>query len=374
MRLPFGPSPPFRALGVLGSVGASLILAFSGASLAVASPDVDPLSNDHGIVVDGPEPPKIWAKSWIVADAETGEVLAAKNAHQRLRPASTLKTLTAVTLLPKLDLNDGYRVQWEDAHATGSAVGIVPGSRYTIDELFYGLMLPSGNDAARALASAAGGLHRTVRAMNTEADALGAQDTHAINPTGLDAPGQFTSAFDLAIFTRAGLTNRDFRRYVSTVSTSFPAQEPKRDKRRDTYMIYNQNPLLLEGYRGILGVKTGYTSQAGRTFVAAVRRGDRTLIVALMGIVEPSETAAKRLFTWGFSQGDNVTAVGTLNEPNSVTHPDHETTVTTPPPQAAGVSTSTPDTGDSPAQGFAVWVLAGIALVGGGWWLQRRRT
>lgn len=362
---------PLRALVI---IGASFALAFAGPSLALASQDLDPLSDDHGVVVDGPEPPKVWAQSWIVADAETGEVLAAKNAHQRLRPASTLKTLTAVTLLPKLDLDDNYRVQWEDANATGSAVGIVPGSRYTIDELFYGLMLPSGNDAARALASAAGGLHRTVRAMNREADALGAQDTRAINPTGLDAPGQFTSAFDLAIFARAGLTDRDFRRYVSTASTSFPAQEPKRDKRRDTYMIYNQNPLLLEGYRGILGVKTGYTTEAGRTFVAAVRRGDRTLIVALMGIVEPSETAAKRLFTWGFSKADTVTTVGSLNEPNSVSHPDHETTVTTPPPQAAGVSTSAVDTGGSPAQNLAVWVLAGMALVGSGWWLQRRRS
>jgi len=362
---------PFRALG---SVGASLMLALAGPSVAFASHGVDPLSDGHGVVVDGPEPPKVWAQSWIVADAQTGEVLAAKNAHEQLRPASTLKTLTAVTLLPQLNLDDSYRVQWEDAHAIGSAVGIVPGSRYTIDELFYGLMLPSGNDAARALASAAGGLHRTVRAMNAEADALGAQDTRAINPTGLDAPGQFTSAFDLAIFARAGLADRDFRRYVSTVSTPFPAQEPKRDKRRDTYMIYNQNPLLLEGYRGILGVKTGYTTQAGRTFVAAVRRGDRTLIVALMGIVEPSETAAKRLFAWGFSHGDNVAAVGSLNKPDSVTHPDHETEVPTPLPQAAGMSPSTVGTGGSPAQGFAVWVLAGVALVGGGWWLQRRRS
>ncbi len=267
------------------------------------------------MVVDGHQPPKVLAKSWIVVDADTGEVLAAKNGHDPLRPASTLKTLTAVTLLPQLDLDTSYRVQWEDANANGSAVGIVPGSRYTIDELFYGLMLPSGNDAARALASAAGGLHRTVRAMNDKAEALGAQDTVAVNPTGLDAPGQVTSAFDLAVFARAGLADRDFRRYVSTVSTAFPAQEPKRDKRRDTYMIYNQNPLLLEGYRGILGVKTGYTTEAGRTFVAAVRRGDRTLIVALMGIIEPSETAAKRLLTWGFSHGEEVTPVGSLDEP-----------------------------------------------------------
>ncbi len=354
-------------------VAAAVVVGAIGLPTPTWATTTDPLDGS-GVAVDGPEPPKVMAQSWIVADAQTGEVLAAKNGHERLRPASTLKTLTAVTLLPQLDVDTSYRVQWEDARANGSAVGIVPGSRYTVDELFYGLMLPSGNDAARALASAAGGLNRTVRAMNIKAEALGAQDTLAVNPTGLDAPGQVTSAFDLAIFARAGLADRDFRRYVSTVSTAFPAQEPKQDKRRDTYMIYNQNPLLLEGYRGILGVKTGYTTEAGRTFVAAVRRGDRTLIVALMDIVEPSETAAKRLFSWGFSHGDDVTAVGSLDEPDSVALPAHRTNVTTPPPQAAGVSPSTIDTSGSPTQGFAFWALAGFALVIGGWWLQRRRS
>ena len=354
-------------------VAAAVIAGAVGVPVPASATTVDPLDRP-GVVVHGHTPPKVLAESWIVADAETGEVLAAKNAHERLRPASTLKTLTAVTLLPRLDLSSSYRVQWEDARAVGSAVGIVPGSRYSIDQLFYGLMLPSGNDAARALASAAGGLHRTVRAMNAEAQALGAQDTHAINPTGLDGPGQFSSAFDLAIFARAGLTDRDFRRYVSTVSTPFPAQEPKRDKRRDTYMIYNQNPLLLEGYRGVLGVKTGYTTKAGRTFVAAVERGDRTLIIALMGIVEPSENAAKRLFTWGFSQGESVTPVGSLDERDPAPHPDDAPDLSTPPPQAAGVSSSAIDSGESSVPGLALWVVAGTALLIGGWWLQRRKS
>jgi serine-type D-Ala-D-Ala carboxypeptidase (penicillin-binding protein 5/6) len=353
-------------LGVLGVVGAP------GAAVAVTG---DPL-DAPGIVVDGRMPPKIQAKSWVVVDADTGDVLAARNAHERLRPASTLKTLTAITLLPRLDLDDSYRVRWEDAHTTGSAVGIVPGSRYTIDELFYGLLLPSGNDAARALASAAGGLPRTVRAMNRQAAALGATNTRAMNPTGLDAPGQLSSAFDLAIFARAGLTDRDFRRYVSTVSVPFPAQEPKRDKRRDTYMIYNQNPLLLGGYRGTLGVKTGYTTQAGRTFVAAVERGGRTLIVALMDVVEPTDTAAERLLTWGFAHAERVVAVGSLDgsEPVAAPTPPTELTATTPLPQAAGVDAGAIGSENSPAVGTVLLGFAGIGLVLGGWWLQRRRA
>ena len=221
---------------------------------------------------DGATPPIVLAKAWVVADAESGDVLAAKNAHERLRPASTLKTLTAVTLLPVLDKQDVYTVEWEDAASIGSAVGIVPDATYTIDELFYGMLLPSGNDAAHALANSAGSVRQTVELMNTEAQQLGATDTTVKNPSGLDAPGQYSSAFDLAIFTQAGLERRDFRRYVGTVTTAFPAEMPKKGKQRKTYQIYNQNPLLLNGYRGTIGVKTGYTTLAGSTFSGAVTR------------------------------------------------------------------------------------------------------
>lgn len=356
----------FGVAAVAVVVGTALLPSAAGAT------SDDPLSSSGVVVVRGDEPPKVMARAWVVADADTGEVLAAKNAHEQLRPASTLKTLTAVTLLPQLDLNKLYRVQWEDAHAQGSAVGIVPGSRYTIDDLFYGLMLPSGNDAARALAGAAGGLHHTVTAMNATALALGATDTHAVNPTGLDAQRQVSSAFDLAIFARAGLDDADFRRYISTVSTSFPAQEPKRDKKRDTYMIYNQDPLLLEGYRGILGGKTGYTTQAGRTFVAAVERGGRTLIVSLMGIVEPTDAAAKRLFEWGFAH-KGVTAVGSLDTAGAAL-PEREPAVSTSPPLANGVTTASIGDRNTSGQSTAAWVLVGAVLMAAGWWLSRRRS
>lgn len=341
---------------------------------ATAADDTDPL-RAPGVVVHGvAAPPTVLAKAWIVADAETGDVLAAKHAHLRLPPASTLKTLTAITLLPRLDLDEQYRVQWADAHVVGSAVGLVPGSRYTVDDLFYGLMLPSGNDAARALARAGGGVDKTVRAMNRLADRLGAHDTHAVNPTGLDAPGQLSSAFDLAVFARAGLTDRDFRRYVSTVSVPFPAQEPKGDARRKSYMIYNQNPLLVSGYRGVLGVKTGYTTDAGRTFVGAAERKGRTLVVALMDSVESSETAATKLLNWGFGSGRDATPVGSLDQPLVVLTSPQTLADDGATPQAAAVqSSATDEPVSSGGAGVAAWVLVGVVLTLAGWWLQRRR-
>ena len=137
-----------------GVVLAALLVALTAGAPAAAADDSDPLAAPGVVVHGAAAPPTVLAKAWVVVDAETGDVLAAKNAHLRLPPASTLKTLTAITLLPRLSPDDEYRVQWADAHVAGSAVGLVPGSRYTVDELFYGLMLPSGNDAARALARA----------------------------------------------------------------------------------------------------------------------------------------------------------------------------------------------------------------------------
>jgi len=345
------------------SVRSTLLLA--GVSLVVGL--VGTAAHAGEVEADGATPPKIYAKSWVVADAETGEVLASRNAHKQLKPASTLKTLTAVTLLPRLDKDDIYKVVWEDAAVQGSAVGIVPGATYTINELFYGLLLPSGNDAAHALANAAGGVDTTVELMREEAERLGAEDTKVRNPSGLDTPLQVSSAFDLALFAREGLTRSDFRRYVGTVSTSFPAEMPKKDKKRKSYMIYNQNPLLIDGYRGILGVKTGYTTLAGRTFVAAAERDGRTIIVSLMGIVEPTETAASKLLNWGFEKGDDVIAVDSLD----ATPTGHDVRTSTPSPATTVAAGPAGTSG-----GSSWWITATlVALTGAAavWTLSRRR-
>ena len=148
--------------------------------------------------------------------------------------------LTAITVLPRLDPDAVYTAQSADANAEGSRVGIVPDATYTVHQLFQGMFLMSGNDAASALANAAGGQRQTVARMNATAKGLGALDTTARNPSGLDAPGQYTSAYDLALFARAGLARQDFRDYVTTVKTEFPGKMPKKGKTRKSFQIYTR--------------------------------------------------------------------------------------------------------------------------------------
>ena len=133
-------------------------------------------------------------KAWLVADAESGRVLAALNPHVGLPPASTIKLLTAIALLPEVDANATYVVTDADVTVEGSRVGLVAGQRYSRDDLIHGLLLASGNDAANALAQLAGGQSRAVSLMVKEAERLGAYDTTATTTHGLDDPRQLTSA------------------------------------------------------------------------------------------------------------------------------------------------------------------------------------
>ena len=238
--------------------------------------------------------PDIRATSWVLADANTGEILAAKSAHLQRAPASTLKTLTALTVLPQVSLDQLYVATTGDANTYGSRVGLIAGKTYTIGDLLHGLMLPSGNDAALALARANGSVPRTVAQMN---------------PSGLDAPGQLSSAYDLALFGRATLALPEIVDIASTERYEFPWRGQR------TRTIYNENRLLLSDYPGVIGLKTGYTTNAGRTFIGMARRGDRTLVVALMGIHEASADAARKALTWGFKNQEFVTPVGVLVDP-----------------------------------------------------------
>ena len=276
-----------------------------GSKLALKGPVVDLSGGAQDL-------PKVKARTWVLADATTGEVLAAKKAHKLRRPASTIKTLTALTLLPELDPDAMWIGTSRAANTYGSKVGIKPGREYTIDQLFYGLMLPSGNDAAIALAQANSTVPKTVDQMNEVAQSLQAFNTTAVNPSGLDAKGQFSTAYDLTLIARAALDREDFRTYAGTKKADFPNP---RKKRKKPISIYNQNDLVMDDYRGAIGVKTGYTSKAGRTFIGAAERDGTTLIVTLMGIREPSDEAAKKLLNWGFRNRDAIVPVGTLVDP-----------------------------------------------------------
>lgn len=263
------------------------------------------------------KPSSVSALSWLVADASTGEVLAARNAHRRLPPASTLKALFAVTALPRFDQDQRHTVTESELSGIGegsSMVGVQAGYTYKVSDLWNGVFLNSGNDAVRVLAAMNGGWKSTARQMQEKARALGARDTRVVSPDGYDAPGQVSSAYDLAVFGRAGLQDPAFVRYASTRYADFPSGDW-------SYGIRNTNRLLtgedgVERYPGLLGVKNGYTSNAGNTLIAAAKRGSRTLVVSVMNPQSGGGLAvyeeARTLLDWGFDAAGRVQPVGSL--------------------------------------------------------------
>ncbi|MFD3519509.1 D-alanyl-D-alanine carboxypeptidase family protein [Streptomyces sp. NPDC058653] len=277
-------------------------------------------------------PKKLTGKSWIVADAESGEVLASHNAHWRLPPASTLKMLFADTVLPVLPKTQSRKVLPSDLADIGegsSLVGVKENSTYTVHDLWMGVFLRSGNDAVHVLSHMNGGVGKTVADMNKHAADLQALDTHVVSPDGYDEKGQVSSAYDLTLIARSGLQKKDFREYSSTVRVQFPGEEkkPKKGKKapkRETFEIQNTNRLLtgdagLEPYKGIAGVKNGNTTNAGSTFTGVAERNGRVLLVTVMspsekeGLAVYQETA--RLLDWGFTAAGKVEPIGELVKP-----------------------------------------------------------
>src|SRR4051794_15446830 len=301
-------------------LAAALACLFVGMAAAPATPPPwtsapagGPLLTGRGVVAQPlpgapPVPTHLLAKAWLVADVDTGAVLAARAPHEKYLPASTLKTLTAVTLIPRLDPRQSVKVSWRDAAVDGSKVGLVPGMHYSVRKLFTAMLVVSGNDAADALAEAGGGISHTVTMMNAEAQHLQAHDTYARTPSGLDGPGESTSAYDLALIGRAGLQLPAFRRYVATVKSRVPAPHHKH------FQIYTHNRLLTT-YRGDIGIKNGYTVAAQATYVGAATRGGHTIIVTMLHAQPYFWDDAKRLLNWGFAAEGKVEPVGTLVDP-----------------------------------------------------------
>ncbi|MFG2891894.1 D-alanyl-D-alanine carboxypeptidase family protein [Streptomyces sp. NPDC048248] len=275
-----------------------------------------------------PGPDQLTARSWIVADAESGKVLAAKNPHWRLAPASTLKMLFADTLIPKFRKDQNYKVKPADLADMGegsSLVGIKENLTYSVRDLWLGVFLRSGNDAVHTLSAMNGGTKATVAQMQQRAEELNATDTNVVTPDGYDAPGQVSSAYDLSLFARAGLQNADFREYCSTPTAQFPAEAGKNGKRK-SFGIQNTNRLLvgdfdIKPYPGMAGVKNGSTTNAGATFTGVAQRGDRKLLVTVMnpGKKEHNEAyrEAAKLLDWGFAAATKVEPVGRLVGPRS---------------------------------------------------------
>jgi D-alanyl-D-alanine carboxypeptidase (penicillin-binding protein 5/6) len=368
-----------RAAAVLTAVALVGGAAVIGAVPARADgPIGGPRLAEPGVVWDGAAtPPPDLAATFVLADAGTGAILAAKDAHAPRPPASTLKALTALTVLPRLDPAEVYTAVYDDAAQEGSKAGMVVGAPYTVADLLHGMLLPSGNDAAHGLGNANGGVPQTVEQMNSEARRLQALDTVAVNTSGLDVPGQVSSAYDLALIGRAGLGRPDFRALVSLKSADFPGAPTADGSPRPTFKIYNQNKLLIDGYPGAVGVKTGFTTQAGRTFVGAAERDGRLLVVSMMGIVGKTEPAAAALLDWGFNQAPKAKPVGALVDPvKGAPSPAPSASPAAAPAAAPAVLPAEP-AASSGRPGWAVaagalLVSAGVLLVGFGIVRDRR--
>lgn len=206
------------------------------------------------------------ASSAVLIEQDSGRVLYAQNADEERLIASITKIMTAVVALEKGSLQQTYTVTNADM-VEGSSMYLKPGETVRLEELLYGLMLASGNDAALAVAHCvSGSVENFVAEMNHTAERLGLQHSHFMNPNGLDAEGHYSSAADMAALAAYALKNQDFQRIVSTTSITIGGR-----------YLANHNKLL-RLCEGCVGVKTGFTKAAGRTLVSATRRDGMTLI------------------------------------------------------------------------------------------------
>jgi D-alanyl-D-alanine carboxypeptidase (penicillin-binding protein 5/6) len=299
-----------------------------------------------GLVVPEGAPPlpsDISAGAWLIADLDTGQVLAAKDPHGRYRPASTLKLLTVQPLMKNLtNLDQVVEGTQNDSDQDGTRVGIEAGGQYTVRQLLTYLIIISGNDAANALARTNGGYDKTVADMNATANALGALDTRAATVSGLDGPGQSTSAYDLALFAKADMATPIFPEIVSSVDVKVPAADG------DGYIAANDNQLLYQ-YPGALGGKTGFTDDAGNTFVGMAAQNGRRLVVTMMhGTQQPRRQwmQGASLLDWGFALPATTPPVGKL-----VGSLAEATAATAQPTVSTGAPASTRPSGSSVAGG-----------------------
>lgn len=309
-----------------------------------------------------PRPPSVvTARAWIVVDLDDGNVLAARDPHGRYQPASIQKLLTTVTLLPLLPGSRRVVVSRKAADTEGSHAGLVARGTYTVDQLFRGLLLVSGNDAAEALAEAAGGRARTVALMNTSVQRLGGYDTYIQTPSGLDGWQQLTSAYDMALVLRAALAQPRFLAYDRTLRATLPAQPV------DGFgpvELDNQNAYFLTKVKGALVAKTGFTDAAQHTFVGALQRGGHRYGVVLLRAQrwpEDQWQQATKLVAWAAAFPAGTAPVGTLVTPRPI--PVSDTSSARPPfPRALSGSGGAHSGGSSTLQILGVIALLAIAV------------
>lgn len=274
------PARPFIAI-----LGIAMSLALVAPAAAAPTPQPAGAMN----------PPEGPAQAWLVADLDTGQILGSRDPYSSHAPASTIKPLLAMVVLDQLAPNAAVRATAASTQVECSCVGLVPGQVYTARQLLDGLLLVSGNDAANLLADMLGGQQVAVQKMNAKAYQLGARNTRAGSPSGLDGPGweSVTTPHDLAMIYREALRYPLFTQTVHQSSALFPDRSGFKE-------IKNQDRLL-RSYAGFIGGKSGYTDLARETYVGMAQRGGHRLIVVEMYGDDDLWNQAGQLLDWGFS-------------------------------------------------------------------------
>jgi D-alanyl-D-alanine carboxypeptidase (penicillin-binding protein 5/6) len=250
-----------------------------------------------------PEPPATTMASGVVVDLQTKKVLWAKVAEAQRAPASLTKILTALTVLEHANLQDSAAISKAARNAPGGRMYAEEGWTFTVQDLLWGLMLQSGNDAAISLAekvSPDGSQEGFMKLANAKAASLGATSSSFQNPHGLDHPGHVTTARDLAIITAAAMENPVFVQMVSSKTHVVPWGDGK------PHMFINHNKMLWRA-PGAIGVKTGFTKGAGNCLVSAMNRNGSTLVAVVLGT--PNHYAESiSLFDWAYANLDALRA------------------------------------------------------------------
>ena len=242
------------------------------------------------------EVPPVSAKSAILIEEKTGNILYEKNIYEKLPMASTTKIMTALVAIENTEPDKIVKVSQNAQGVEGSSVYLVKDEEITMQNLLYGLMLSSGNDAAVAIAEAtSGSVESFVKLMNKKALAIGANSTSFANPNGLEDANHYTTAYDLALITKCALSNKELRTIVSTKEKVVPRLGVDNGR-----YLKNHNKLLWR-YEGCTGVKTGFTKKAGRCLVSSAERDGKNLICVTINAPDDWNDHTK-LLDYGFSK------------------------------------------------------------------------
>ena len=271
-----------------------LVLMVLSCSYSFAAPS-DETQDSAPAAQDGAS--EISAASAILADAERGQVLFEKDPRKKLHIAALCKLMTVLIATESGDLSSNITISKDSVEANGSALSLEVGEKYTLEELLYGIMLTSANDAAKAVAeNISGDTGKFVSKMNEMAAKLSMKDTHFVNPTGLYDENQFTTAYDIMQFVKYAIKNQEFSRIFATQVKPWNHQDGK------SAILTSQNKLFWS-YDGVDGGKTGYNNKDQQTAITTATHGNMRLICIILDSPEKDLfSSAAAVFDYGFNK------------------------------------------------------------------------